>query len=164
VRVLIGGLGLGFTLRAALDSLPADARVVVAELNPVVVRWCRGPLAVLTDDSLADPRVTVVEGDVTKLIRRVVEQPDEPRFDAIIWDLYRGPGSADPAEEQALYGGTSVARVHRALNAGGIFAVWGETRHAPFEARLTKHGFRIERTHSTGKGPRHAVYIAVKQP
>jgi spermidine synthase len=159
-RVLIGGLGLGFTLRAALDALRPDARVVVAELNAVVVRWCRGPLAVLTDNCLADPRVSVLERDVTKIVRRVAEQPDEPRFDAIIWDLYRGPGSAPPSQEDRLYGVGSIQRAHQALSRGGVFAVWGEKRHAPFETRLTKHGFRLERTHSSGKGPKHAVYIA----
>jgi hypothetical protein len=113
-RVLVGGLGLGFTLRAALDALPADARVVVAEINPVVVRWCRGPLAVLTEDSLADPRVSVVEEDVTKVIRGVVDSPEEPRFDAAIWDLYRGPGFA-PELDYALYGPVSIERTFRAL-------------------------------------------------
>jgi len=160
--VLIGGLGLGFTLRAALDALSADARVTVAELNPVVVRWCRGPLAILTADSLADPRVSVVERDVTKVIRDIAEAPDAPRFDAVIWDLYRGPGCGLPALENHLYGVGSVQRTHRALNAGGVFAVWGEKRHAPFEARLEKQHFRIERTHSSVKGPKHAIYIAVK--
>ena len=161
-RVLIGGLGLAFTLRAALDALSPDARVTVAELNPVVVRWCRGPLAVLTDHSLADPRVSVVERDVTKVIRAVADAPAEPRFDAVIWDLYRGPGCGLPSLENHLYGDGSLQRTHRALSTGGVFAVWGEKRHAPFEARLEKQDFRIERTHSSVKGPKHAIYIAVK--
>jgi spermidine synthase len=161
-RVLIGGLGLGFTLRATLDALRPDARVTVAELNPVVVRWCRGPLGVLTDNSLGDPRVDVVERDVTKVIRDVVDGPDTARFDAVIWDLYRGPGCGLPALESHLYGVASVQRTHRALNPGGVFAVWGEKRHAPFEARLEKQDFRLERTHSSVKGPKHAIYIAIK--
>jgi spermidine synthase len=162
-RVLIGGLGLGFTLRAALDALRPNARVVVAELNPIVVRWCRGPLAILTGNSLADPRVSVLEKDVTKIIRAVVERPEEPRFDAIIWDLYRGPGGSRPALDDRLYGAASIRRTRGALSAGGVFAVWGEKRHAPFETRVTHHGFRLERTHSSTKGPKHAVYVAVKE-
>jgi spermidine synthase len=161
-RVLIGGLGLAYTLRAALDALRPDARVTVAELNPVVVRWCRGPLAVLTDNCLADPRVSVVERDVTKIIREVVEQTDQPRYDAVIWDLYRGPGCGQPALENRLYGTASVQRTHRALSPGGVFAVWGEKRHAPFEARLQHNGFRLEQTHNRAKGPKHAVYVAIK--
>jgi spermidine synthase len=161
VRVLIGGLGLGYTLRAALDVLPGDAHVVVAEINPMVVRWCRGPLAILTDDSLADPRVTVAEKDVTNVIRGVVDRPKEPRFDAIVWDLYRGPGSA-LQHEQTLYGRASVERVFRALSEGGVFAVWGERPDPSFQSRLKKCGFTVERTQSSGKGPKHAVYVAVK--
>jgi spermidine synthase len=161
-RVLIGGLGLGFTLRAALEALQHDARVIVAELNPVVVRWCRGPLAVLTDNSLASPRVSVVEKDVTKIIRGVAERADEPRFDAILWDLYRGPGAGPQAQDQRLYGVPSVSRAHRALSTGGVFAVWGERPSRPFEDRLAKCGFRHVQTHISPKGPKHAVYIAVK--
>lgn len=160
-RVLVGGLGLGFTLRAALDVLPADARVVVAEINPVVVRWCRGPLAILTEDSLADPRVSVVEEDVTKVIRGVVDSPEEPRFDAAIWDLYRGPGFA-PELDHALYGPVSIERTFRALSVGGVFAVWGEGPDRSFRSRLTKCGFTVERTQSSGKGPKHAIYVARK--
>lgn len=163
-RVLIGGLGLGYTLRAALDALQPNAQVIVAELNPVTVRWCRGPLSILTDNSIADPRVSVVERDVIKVVREALE-PEPQRFDAIIWDLYRGPGcGAPPATEQHLYGIGSVQRAHRALNTGGVFAVWGEKRDPAFEARLTRCGFRIEQTESTGKGVRHAVYIAIKEP
>lgn len=160
-RVLIGGLGLGYTLRAALDSLQPSAQVTVAELNPVVVRWCRGPLAVLTDGSVADPRVTVAERDVIELVREVADQPECPRFDAIVWDLYRGPGCGESAAvEQRLYGSQSLQRVQRALSPGGVFAVWGEKRDPSFEARLTRCGFAIEQTSSSGKGAKHAVYIA----
>lgn len=161
-RVLIGGLGLGFTLRAALDTLAPNARVVVAELNPAVVRWCRGPLAILTDDSLADPRVSVIEGDVTKVIRDVVKTPGEPRYDAIIWDLYRGPGAGPARRADRLYGTASIEQTYRALSSGGVYAVWGETPDPAFEARLMRRGFRIERRTSSGKGPKHAVCVAVK--
>jgi spermidine synthase len=161
-RVLIGGLGLGFTLRAALDVLPRAARVVVAELNPAVVRWCRGPLAILTDDCLSDRRVSVVVGDVTQLIRSVAEAPTQPRFDAILWDLYRGPGAVPAGRTDRLYGARSIEPTHRALSAGGVYAVWGESRDTAFEARLMGCGFRVERSRSAGSGPQHAVYVAVK--
>jgi len=161
-RVLIGGLGLGFTLRAALDSLQPDARVVVAELNPIVVRWCRGPLAVLTDNSLASPQVSVVEEDVTKIIRGIAEHRAEPRFDAIIWDLYRGPGGGPASHDQRLYDAPSVSRAHRALSERGVFAVWGERPSPQFEVRMSQCGFRHVQTHTTTKGPRHVVYIALK--
>ena len=163
-RVLIGGLGLGYTLRAALDALRTNARVTVAELNPVVVRWCRGPLSILTGDSLADPRVNVVERDVLKVVREALEQPEHQRYDAIIWDLYCGPGCGGPgAEDERLYGAASVKRVHQALNPGGVFAVWGEERDPTFETRLARCGFHLEQTRSSGKGIRHAVYIAIKK-
>ena len=89
-RVMVGGLGMGFTLRAVLDSLPATAKVVVVELNQGIVDWCRGPLAGLTDNALSDHRVTIEIGDVADLIRRYT-RPNEMRFNAIILDLYRGP-------------------------------------------------------------------------
>ncbi|HET8940241.1 MAG TPA: hypothetical protein VFN67_42665 [Polyangiales bacterium] len=163
-RVLIGGLGLGYTLRAALDALRTNARVTVAELNPVVVRWCRGPLSILTDDSLADPRVSVVEQDVLNVVREALDRPEKQRYDAIIWDLYCGPGCGGPlAADERLYGAASVKRAHQALNPGGVFAVWGEKRDPTFETRLTRCGFRVEQTENSGKGIRHAVYIAVKE-
>src|SRR3989304_6480048 len=92
-RVLIGGLGMGLTLRAALDSLPPAAQVVVAELNPVVVRWCRGPIGELTGSAVDDPRVTVVIDDVSSVIAKA-SKPGAERFDAVIIDLYEGPGTA----------------------------------------------------------------------
>jgi spermidine synthase len=162
-RVLIGGLGLGYTLRAALDALRTNARVTVAELNPVVVRWCRGPLSILTDNCLADPRVRVVERDVLEVVREAVDQPEHQRYDAIIWDLYCGPGCGAPrAVDERLYGAASVKRAHQALNPGGVFAVWGEKRDPKFETRLTRCGFHLEQTENRGKGVRHAVYIAIK--
>ncbi|HEY6008697.1 MAG TPA: spermidine synthase, partial [Geobacteraceae bacterium] len=90
-RVLVGGLGMGFTLKAVLDTLPATAQVVVAELNPTVVAWCRGPLAALTEKAVDDPRVTVEICDVAHRIRQSAKNGGESCFDAIILDLYRGP-------------------------------------------------------------------------
>jgi len=158
VRVLIGGLGLGFTLRAALDNLPQDAEVVVAELNEVVVKWCRGPLAELTGQSLADPRVQVIVGNVGHVIRDA-QRP----FDAIIWDLYRGPAGRESGRLDPLYGTASLQRTHRALSDEGVFAVWGETPDPSFSARLEQCGFSVKQTRSSGKGPKHALYLAIRQ-
>ena len=161
-RVLIGGLGLGYTLRAALDALPKTAHVVVAELNEVVVRWCQGPCAVLTNDALADPRVSVVVGDVTASIRRVAQNPALPRFDAIVLDLYVGPGES-AHETRSLYGREILKRTSEALSPGGVYAVWGEDPVPAFEAHLRHAGFDPELLRVRGGGPRHAVYVAKKR-
>lgn len=161
-RVLIGGLGLGFTLRAALDVLPPTAQVVVAELNDAVVRWCRGPLAVLTDDALADPRVSVVVGDVTASIRTVAGDARLPRWDAVILDLYEGPGSIPDGRPDPLYGAPILRDTHRALSDGGVYAVWGESSEPAFEARLLRQGFAVRCERAGGKGPVHPVYVATK--
>jgi spermidine synthase len=155
-RVLIGGLGLGYTLRATLDTLPSSARVMVAELNPVVVRWCRSEVAALSADALADQRVEVVVGDVTDRIREVASDPARPRFDAILFDLYVGPGG----HEDPLYGRAIIADIRRALSAGGVFAVWGENPDPAFEARLGKGGFTVHRERVQGGGPTHTVVVA----
>jgi spermidine synthase len=160
-RVLIGGLGLGYTLRAALEALQPDAQVVVCELNPAVVRWCEGPARALTDGAVGDARVKVVVGDVTATIREVAANPKSPRFDAIILDLYVGPG-ASGHETRALYGREILARTHEALSPGGVYAVWAEDPSPPFEQRLAQLGFAAELKRVKGGGPRHAVYLAQK--
>jgi len=155
-RVLIGGLGLGYTLRAALDALPVSARVVVAELNPIVVRWCRSEVASLSGDALADARVEVAVGDVAARIREVARDPSRPRFDAILFDLYVGPGGhGDP-----LYGRAIIASIREALSPGGVFAVWGENPDPPFEGRLRAAGFDVRRELVRGGGPIHTVVLA----
>jgi spermidine synthase len=152
-RVLVGGLGMGFTLRAALDALPATGRVVVAELHAEVLEWCRGPLAPLTRGAVLDPRVAVHITDVTRLIAAA------PRgaYDAILLDLYQGPhgeGDADP-----LYGGAASARARAALAPGGVLAVWSEEPDARFARRLRHAGFKVE-TVRTGRGGRqHVIYL-----
>lgn len=160
-RVLIGGLGLGFTLRAALDNLPKDAVVVVAELTPQVIQWCRGPVAMANGGAALDPRVSFVEGDVTAHIAEVAQSPEQRRYDAVLWDLYVGPtrsgGDADP-----LYGDRSVKRAAAALTTSGVFGVWGETPSPAFEARLRRFGLSPE-CHRVGNGGlKHAVYLARK--
>lgn len=162
-RVLIGGLGLGFTLRAALDALPKKARVVVAELNEAVAKWCNGPAAIVTKNAVNDPRVSVVIGDVTRVIRDAAHGKTKP-FDAIIVDLYVGPLDGKNAHRHPLYGNTITQHVHAALADGGVYAVWGEDRSRSFEARLQQTGFDVSYTLSRGGGPRHSVYVALKKP
>lgn len=162
-HVLIGGLGLGFTLRAALDVLGSDARVVVAELNSSVVAWCRGEAAVLTDAALSDPRVEVVEGDVTDVIRAAARAGGAARFDAIVLDLYVGPGAN--ADSHPLYGRTTLQHTANALTPGGVFAVWGEAQDNAFERRLRSLGFQCTlHRPKRGSGLRHIVYLSIRPP
>jgi len=157
-NVLIGGLGMGYTLRAALDALPKDARVVVAELTPEVVEWCRGPLANLSADALRDRRVTVQIADIAKCVAEA--SPDS--FDAILFDLYEGPNAGTQGPDDPFYGAAAIARAHAALTSGGVFAVWSEESSAPFERRLRAAGFSVT-VHRTGKGGRaHVVYLGVR--
>jgi len=158
LRVLIGGLGMGFTLRAALDSLPTAAEVVVAELNPVIVAWCRGPLAGLTDSAIYDPRVLVEINDVSEMI--AASAPE--RFDAIILDLYEGPHARTDATHDPFYGTRALRNTAAALSGEGIFAVWGEASDAGFEKRLTAAGFTFDRQRPGRGGLRHVVYVAQK--
>jgi len=162
-RILVGGLGMGFTLKAAVGALSAGAEVVVAELNPIVVKWCRGPLAGLTGGAVDDPRVTVVIDDVAAVIRSAATWGRGRRFDAIILDLYEGPYEGDHGRGAYLYGDTALALSRRALKAGGVFAVWSEDPDRAFEKRLKAAGFSVK-LQRPGRGGRHAVYIARKTP
>lgn len=156
-RVLLGGLGMGYTLRAALDNLPRAARVVVAEIDPTIVRWCRGPLAPLTGRAIEDPRVTVMVHDVAAVIAQTARAGGMARFDAIVLDLYEGP-RGDRGE--AFYGRSALERTRSALNPGGIFSVWSEDADPAFEKRLRQVGFQVEVTRPGKGGPRHVVYVA----
>lgn len=154
-RVLLGGLGMGYTLRAALDVLPADARVTVVELNADVVAWCRGPLGVLTDRAVDDPRVTIDIADVAAVIARA----QAGAYDAIVLDLYEGPHAATQRQDDPLYGPAALARAHRALAPGGVLAVWSEEADARFERRLADAAFVLEK-HRVGRGGRaHLIYL-----
>lgn len=158
-RVLVGGLGMGFTLKAVLDTLPATGSVVVAELNPVVLEWCRGPLAVLTDSATADTRVEVEICDVAHLIRRYAQDDTMEKFDAVILDLYTGPYVRSHKRDDSLYGSVAINTTREALKPGGVFAVWGEDYDAGFAKRLTQAGF-VSTRHRTGRGGfRHVVYL-----
>lgn len=161
-RVLIGGLGMGFTLRAALDALPKSARVVVAEITPAIVRWCQGPLAGLTGRAADDRRTRIVLDDVAAVISGVARAgEEEERFDAIVLDLYEGPRNATQAREDPFYGPRALAATRAALTPGGVFAVWSEDHDAAFEKRLRKAGFKVEKRRPGKGGPRHVVYLAV---
>jgi len=162
-RVLIGGLGMGFTLRAALDCLPAHARVVVAELEPAVVTWCRGPLAGLTEDAVSDPRVAIETDDVSAVIIGASRKGAE-RFDAIIIDLYVGPSADSDEHYDPFYGSLAIQTTAHALTPGGVFAIWGENPDAAFEKRLTAAGFNVERQRPGRGGLRHVVCVATKRP
>jgi spermidine synthase len=155
-RVLIGGLGMGFTLRAALDALPRHARVTVAEIDPTLVRWCRGPLAPLTGSAVDDPRVRVEVADVA----RVIAQGGSDPWDAIVLDLYEGPRAATQGPDDPFYGRRALAATRAALTPNGLFAVWSEDADAAFEKRLAAAGFRVDRLRPGKGGPRHVVYLA----
>ena len=161
-RVLIGGLGMGFTLRAALDVLPGSAQVVVAELNPVMVTWCCGPLADLTQCAVKDPRVAVETDDVSAVIIGA-SLNNAKRFDAIIIDLYVGPGADTEPHYDPFYGSLALQTTAHALTPGGIFAVWGENPDAAFEKRLSSARFTVDRLRPGRGGLRHVVYIATKR-
>ena len=161
-RVLVGGLGMGFTLKAALDNLPADAAVLVAELNPIMVKWCRGPIAHLTGAAVDDPRVKVVIDDVAAVIRNTAMKGKGHRFDAIILDLYEGPHGGAPGRGEYLYGDRAIELCSAALKAEGIFAVWSEDPDKAFEKRLKAAGFSVNRQRPGRGGRRHVVYIARK--
>jgi spermidine synthase len=137
--VLVGGLGLGFTLRAALDLLPADARVLVAELVPAVVAWNRGPVAELAGRPLDDPRVRVEGADVAEVAAR-----SPGRFDAVLLDVDNGPSALAHAANDRLYGAAGLAGLRGALRSGGVLAVWSAGADPRFLARLGDAGFRAE--------------------
>jgi spermidine synthase len=159
-RVLIGGLGMGLTLRATLDALPASAQVVVSELNPITLTWCRGPLAELTNHAVDDSRVSVVIDDVSKVIAAASVKTE--KFDAIIIDLYEGPHAKTDARNDPFYGSRALEKTAAALSDDGVFSVWGENSDAGFEKRLAGAGFIVERLRPGKGGMRHVVYVARK--
>ncbi|HET8541554.1 MAG TPA: hypothetical protein VFL83_16880 [Anaeromyxobacter sp.] len=160
--VLVGGLGLGFTLRAALDRLPEDARVVVAELVPALVEWNRGPVAPLAGRPLDDPRTRLQQGDV---LARIAEA--KGAFDAILLDVDNGPSAVARAANDRLYGETGVRACRDALRSGGVLAVWSAGPDERYRARLEKAGLQVEvhavpAREATSRGTRHLVFLGVK--
>ena len=159
-RVLIGGLGMGFTLRAALAAFGEDAEIVVAELVPGVIAWARGPLGELYGDSLSDPRATIHESDVGELIRA-----GDAAWDAILLDVDNGPGGLSRKENDGLYNPAGLAAAQRALRPRGVLEVWSSTRDTAFTQRLKRAGYSVEeigvRAHR-GRGARHVIWMATK--
>lgn len=157
--VLIGGLGMGFTLRAALGVLGPGARVVVAELVPAIVRWARGPMAQVHGNSLADPRVEIFEGDVGDGIGR-----GAGAWDAILLDVDNGPEALSRDSNDRLYDPAGLARARAALKPGGVLAVWSSGPDKAFARRLARAGFGVEevtvRAHAGRKGAKHVIWLA----
>jgi spermidine synthase len=160
-HVLIGGLGMGFTLRKALATLGADAKITVAELVPEVVAWARGPLAAIHGSSLSDPRVTMFEGDVGLLINGV-----QGRYDAILLDVDNGPEGLMRKTNDDLYDDYGLREAQTALRPGGVLAVWSSAPHAAFSKRLRAAGYRVEelKVWANGRagGARHVIWLATK--
>ena len=159
---LIGGLGMGFTLRAALKVLGPEATVTVSELVPAVVTWARGPMAAIFGDSLSDPRVSIKEVDVADVIER------HPRsFDAILLDVDNGPEGLTRKANDALYDVSGLKLAHTALRRGGVLAVWSSGPNAKFPKSLSRAGFAVNeiavRATGRGRGVRHVIWIAVKE-
>ena len=160
-HILIGGLGMGFTLRAALAVLGAKARVTVAELAPGVATWARGPLAGVFAGSLEDPRVDLQVKDVRVLIGAAAAA-----FDAILLDVDNGPAGLTRGANDGLYGDAGLGQAARALRPGGVLAVWSATPDDRFVARLERGGFAVEekrvRAGTNGRGARHVIWLATR--
>ena len=157
--VLVGGLGMGFTLRAALNVLPPGATMIVAELVPAVVEWNRGPLASLAERPLEDRRVRVFEGDVLDALRG-----NRAGFDAVILDVDNGPRAFTDASNAALYTNEGIATARGALRDNGVLAVWSAWEDRKFEQRLRYAGFTVKVTRVRARlkkgGPRHTLFLA----
>lgn len=156
-RILVGGLGFGYTVRAVLDRVGPGARVTVAELLPAVVAWNRGPLAPLAGAPLEDPRVTVVEGDVGALMGR-----HTATFDAILLDVDNGPTALTHPDNQGLYGLAGLGRAASALRPRGILGVWSAGPAPGFERRMEQAGLSVQVLHPAAhgtKGTRHTLFM-----
>jgi spermidine synthase len=160
-HLLIGGYGMGFTLRAALAVLGGEARVTVAELVPEIIAWARGPMHELTAGCLDDPRVRVVEDDVAAVIGAA-----RASYDAVLLDVDNGPDGLTRTGNDRLYSAAGLATAKAALRPGGILAVWSAAPDNAFARRLGVAGFAVEevavRARSNGKGPRHVIWFARK--
>jgi spermidine synthase len=160
-RVLIGGLGMGFTLASALLHLGADAEVAVAELVPGVVEWNRGPLGGKSGYPLLDPRTRLIQGDVAEAL-----QAAERAYDAIMLDVDNGPEGLTQKGNGWLYSAEGLRQCHRALRPKGILAVWSASADRRFSDKVRNAGFKVEevQVHAHGnKGTRHTIWIAERQ-
>jgi spermidine synthase len=162
-RLLIGGLGMGFTLRAALAAVGPEAEIVVAELMPAVVSWARGAMADVFGDSLTDPRVRIREVDVGDIIRA-----SRSTFDAILLDVDNGPEALTRKANDALYDLKGLRAARAALRPGGVLAVWSSGPNPEFTKRLRASGFDAEeikvRATAAGRGARHIIWMATAKP
>ena len=160
-RVLIGGLGMGFTLRAAQEVAPPDARLIVSEIVPDLIDWADRHMAAVFGDCLADPRVELQTGDVLAAIRGA-----RLEFDVILLDVDNGPDGLTRAGNDALYGEEGLRSARQSLVPGGILAVWSATPDADFSKRLSRCGFEANahtvRARRTKRGARHTVWIALR--
>lgn len=160
-RVLVGGLGMGYTLAAALRQLGADAEVVVAELVPAVVRWNREYLGAHAGHPLEDARVTVREGDIARILKR-----EHDSFDAILLDVDNGPEGLTHRENDWLYSPAGLGAAWQTLRPSGVLAVWSAGPDRGFSERLRRTGFEVEvrtvRAHAGRKGARHTIWLATR--
>ena len=158
-KVLVGGLGMGYTLRAVLNARPQVSRVVVAELFPSVVSWNRDELAHLAGAPLDDPRVTLFEGDVSDLLAN-----NRRSFNAVLLDVDNGPAAFTLARNERLYGPHGIASVRRSLRPGGVLGVWSSDPDPAFARELGRAGFRVKTetvsARRAAKGPKHTVFVA----
>lgn len=164
-RILIGGYGMGFTYRAALQKLPGGGSVTVAEIVPKIFDWAQGPLAHLTGDSLDDPRGEIVICDVAALIDDANDGTCD-KFDAILLDVDNGPDGIVRDQNSRIYTRTGLAKAREALRPGGILAIWSAAPDHKFTVRLKEAGFDVEvrevRARPNNKGPRHTIWFARK--
>jgi spermidine synthase len=161
-RMLIGGYGMGFTLRAALAGMGADARIMVAELVPAVLEWARGPMAKLTAGSLDDPRLSIHDGDVVDVIAAA-----RASFDAILLDVDNGPDGFSRSANDRLYDLRGLEAARKALRPGGLLAVWSAAPNKAFAERLERAGFAVEEIQARankGAGGRYVIWIAANHP
>ena len=160
-HLLIGGLGMGFTLRAALAVLGSEARIVVAELVPAVIDWARGPMAEVFGDSLADPRASIRSADVLDVIQSHISA-----FDAILLDVDNGPEGLIRRANDALYDSKGLKAIRRALRPGGVLAVWSSGPNPAFSKRLRAAGFDVNevavRATARRAGARHVIWFATR--
>jgi spermidine synthase len=161
-HLLIGGYGMGFTLRAVLGRLGTNARVTVAELVPGIIEWARGPMATVTDGCLDDPRVTMIMGDVADTIRQATAT-----FDAILLDVDNGPDGLTRPANDGIYNSQGLADAKKALRPGGVLAVWSASPDPAFARQLERTGFAVEtvpvRARENGKGATHIIWFASKR-
>lgn len=160
-KVLVGGMGMGFTLAAALKATSDSSQVVVAELVPEVIEWNKGPLGECAGRPLDDNRVLVHLGDVAELFKT-----KQATYDAVLLDVDNGPESFTQADNNKLYLVESLQAIQQTLNPGGVLAIWSAWHDPKFNLQLKKAGFKVEyktvRAHK-GKGSRHTIYLARKK-